>query len=163
AVTSYETLELRHIPPMSARHEMADPPPLLADLIVQGEAAVAEPFVGITTDGNVRRGLFPLGRTGLPPGGVVDPASAFLGSLDTAQRRAVSYPVDSDCWRRWCNVHMWVMRHGLLLEDLSVDQRGAGLDLIRASLSGRGFDEVRNAMRFNELLAQLTGSADEYG
>jgi hypothetical protein len=148
---------------MSARHEVANPPPLLADLIAHGEAAVAEPFVGITTDGNVRGGLFPLGRTGIPLDGVVDAAHAFLGSLGPAQRGAATYPVDSDCWRRWCNVHMWVMRHGVQLEELSVDQRAAALELVRASLSARGFDEVRKAMRFNELLAQLTGSADEYG
>jgi hypothetical protein len=162
-MTSFETLELRHIPPMSARHEVADPPPLLSDLMVRGEAAVREPFVGITSDGSVRRGLFPMGLTGVPLHGIVDAAGAFLSCLDSPQRGAVSFPVDSDRWRRWCNVHMWVMRHGLLLEDLTVDQRAGALELIRASLSARGFDDVRNVMRFNELLAQLTGSEDEYG
>ena len=55
------------------------------------------------------------------------------------------------------------MRHGLLLEDLTEPQRAAALELLRASLSARGFDDVRDVMRFNEVLAEITGSVDEYG
>ncbi len=76
---------------------------------------------------------------------------------------AVTFPVDSDNWRRWCNVHIYLMRHGLLLEDLDQRQRAAALDLLRASLSARGFDDVRTVMRFNEVLADITDSRDEYG
>ncbi len=91
------------------------------------------------------------------------PAEAFLASLDPAQRDTVTFPIDSDNWLRWSNVHIYLMRHGLLLEDLDDRQRAAALDLLRASLSSRGFDDVRTVMRFNEVLADITGSHDEYG
>jgi hypothetical protein len=94
---------------------------------------------------------------------VVDAAAGFLATLDAGQRAAVSFPVDADEWRQWCNVHIYLMRHGLLLEDLSAPQRDAALGLLQASFSARGFDSVRDAMRFNEVLAEITGSLDEYG
>ena len=37
------------------------------------------------------------------------------------------------------------------------------MDLLRASFSSRGFEDVRTVMRFNEVLAEITGSTDEYG
>ena len=83
---------------------------------------------------------------------MVDAAQAYLQSLDAARRDAASLPVDADEWRTWCNVHIYMWRHGLLLEDLDAAQRSAALGLLRASLSARGFDDVRDVMRFNEVL-----------
>ena len=101
--------------------------------------------------------------TGASTRPVVDAAAAFLATLDSSQRTAVTFPVDADEWRQWCNVHIYLMRHGLLLEDLNQVQRQAVLALLRASLSARGYDDVRTVMRFNELLAEITQSFDEYG
>ena len=154
---------LRRMPPLSARRLPPALPPILTDVVEQAERAVAEPFVGITTDGTVRRGLFPIQKTDVSTRPVVDAAAGFLATLDAVQRTTVSFPVDADEWRQWCNVHIYLMRHGLLLEDLSVPQRDAALGLLRASFSARGFDSVRDAMRFNEVLAEITGSLDEYG
>ncbi len=39
---------------------------------------------------------------------------------------------------RWLNVHPLVMRHGVVLEDLSTTQRQAALSLLEASLSTAG-------------------------
>ena len=94
---------------------------------------------------------------------MVDAANAFLAALDSTQRKAVSFPIDADEFRNWCNVHIYLMRHGLLLDDLAERPRQAALELLRASLSARGFDDVRDVMRFNEVLAEITGSLDEYG
>ena len=111
----------------------------------------------------MRPGLFPITSTGVSTRPIVDAGEAFLASLAPAQRDTVTHPVDSDNWLRWSNVHICLMRHGLLLEDLGELQRAAALDLLRASLSSRGFDDVRTVMRFNQFLADLTGSHDEYG
>ena len=46
-------------PPTLARHPF-DRPPRLDKYLAEGEAAVREPFVGITTDGKVVSGLFGL-------------------------------------------------------------------------------------------------------
>jgi Protein of unknown function (DUF3500) len=159
----WAALALRHSPPLSARRRPPELPPVLLDHVALGEQSVAEPFVGITTDGTVRPGLFPIRSTGVSTRPIVDAGLAFVASLDAAQRESVTFPVDSDNWRRWSNVHIYLMRHGLLLEDLDQAQRDAALDLVRASLSARGFDDVRTVMRFNEMLADLTDSRDEYG
>ena len=121
------------------------------------------PFVGITSGGDRRSGLFPLASTGVSTQPMVDAAGAFLASLDGPQRAAVIFPIDADEWRKWCNVHIYLMRHGLLLDDLGDRPRFAALELLRASLSARGFQNVRDVMRFNEVLAEITGSVDEYG
>jgi len=162
-VDDYDSFGLRRMPPLSARRLPPDLPPILTDLVDIGEKVLAEPFVGITTDGAVRPDLFPIGTSGVSTGAVVDAALAFLGTLDATQRSAVTFPVDSDQWRRWCNVHIYLMRHGLLLEDMARQQREAALGLLRASLSQRGFEATRNIMKLNDLLADITSSPDEYG
>jgi hypothetical protein len=162
-MSGHESLGLRRMPPLSARRLPPALPPILTDLVEQAERALAEPFVGITTDGAVRPGLFPLGKTMVSTRPIVDAAAAFLATLDSAQRSAVTFPVEADDWRNWCNVHIYLMRHGLLLEDLSQLQRRAALELLRAAFSARGFENVRDVMRFNEVLAEITGSLDEYG
>jgi hypothetical protein len=159
----WEALGLRRSPPLSARRLPPVIPQILRDHADVGEQTVAEPFVGITTDGTVHKGLFPLTSTGVSTSPITDAGQAFLAALTQAQRDRVSFPIDSENWLRWSNVHIYLMRHGLLLEDLDDRQRAAALDLVRASLSSRGFEDVRTVMRFNQFLADLTESRDEYG
>jgi hypothetical protein len=161
--TDYHELGLRRSPPLSARHLPPQLPDLLVNLMHQADHVPDDPFVGITTDGAVRPGLYPIASTHVSTQPVVEAGHALLARLDDAQRRAVTFTVDSDEWRRWCNVHIYLFRHGLLLEDLSHDQRRAALELVAASFSARGFDLVRDVMRFNEVLADISGSPDEYG
>jgi hypothetical protein len=159
----YDGLGLRRMPPLSARRHPTALPGLLIDLVDFGQRALAEPFRGITSDGSIRPDLFPLLARGPSTRPVVEAGAAFLETLTTTQRAAVTLPIDSDAWRRWCNVHIYLMRHGLLLEDLDQRQREGALGLIRACTSARGFDNHRNVMRLNEHLAEITESPDEYG
>ncbi|HKA03922.1 MAG TPA: DUF3500 domain-containing protein [Acidimicrobiales bacterium] len=162
-LVDYHELGLRHAPPLSARRLPPELPDLLSHLVTQAAHVPEQPFVGITTDGAVRTGLFPLEPTHVSTRPLVDAGLTFLAALDDEQRRAVTFPVDADEWRQWCNVHIYLFRHGLLLEDLTAPQRHAALELVRASFSARGFDTVRDVMRFNEVLADISGSPDEYG
>ena len=50
-----------------------------------------------------------------------------------------------------------------MLEDLTPAQREAALAMLRASLSERGFETVRGAMKLNETLAVITGNTAELG
>jgi len=59
------------------------------------------------------------------------------------------FPVDSDAWRRWSNIHVYLMRHGVSLEEMSPAQRHAALMLLRASLSQQGFETARVSMKLN--------------
>ena len=162
-MTHHEAIGLRRMPPLSARRP---PPAPAAHPRRRGgvrRRVLAEPFVGITAGAHRQPGLFPIRPTGVSTAPMVDAAVAFLDSLDGAQRDAGTFPIEADEFRRWCNVHIYLMRHGLLLEDLTEPQRAAALELLRASLSARGFGDVRDVMRFNEVLAEITGSVDEYG
>jgi hypothetical protein len=129
----------------------------------QAEAAFSQPFKAITTDGNVVPGLFPLRSTGISTRPVVEAAKAFLDTLDSAQREQGTFDVDAIEWRKWFNISPYVFRHGLMLEDLSDDQREAALAMIWASMSERGFESMRDCMKLNHTIGEITGQAEEYG
>jgi hypothetical protein len=127
------------------------------------EAAVAEPFNGVTTDGTIVPGLFRLAATGVSTRPIREAADAFLASLTSTHRASALFPVDSDAWRRWSNIHPWVMRHGVCLDALTPAQRDRALALLAESLSVRGFETARDVMRLNETIREVTGRDDEYG
>ncbi|WP_460775845.1 DUF3500 domain-containing protein [Microbacterium sp. GXF7504] len=129
----------------------------LRALLDDWDGMYAEPFVGITTDGTVREGLYPL-----PAGDTNDPksvaaATAFLASLYPEQRSRVQYPIDAPEWRGWSNPEFVFHRNGIRLEDLADAQAEAFLELLAASLSPEGTARVREAMALNGYLGELTG------
>ncbi len=154
---------IRQRPPMLARQLTSPLPERLGQMLANAAAGVSEPFRGITTTGSVVPGLFSLQRTGVSTRPIKDAATAFLASLSGEQRAAATFAVDSDAWRRWNNTHIFLMRHGALLEELTPAQRDAAFGVLRASLSDRGFETARDIMRLNETLAEVTGSRLEYG
>lgn len=134
----------------------------LQRLLERGKRELSEGFKGITTDGRLLPGLFPLGRTGVSTERVAGAAAAYLRSLTADQRRLGSFEVKSAAWRQWCNVHPYLMRHGLCLKALEPIQREAALALVRESMSASGFETARNVMRLNDYVRELTGRAEEY-
>lgn len=127
------------------------------------EASLTKPFKGITTDGRVVPGLFTIEKTGISTQPVLDAADAFLASLSPQQKAQARFPVDGDAWRRWSNIHPFVMRHGVSLDEMSPAQRDGALALLRASLSVKGFGTARDVMKLNEVIREITGKDDEYG
>jgi hypothetical protein len=128
-----------------------------------GEQRVQEPFKGITTDGSVLPNLFPLEATGVSTEPIRRAALDLLEALDPAQRQQVRFDIDADAWRRWWNIHPFLMRHGLLMEGLADDQREAVLRLVERTLSASGFRTARDVMRLNHTIGEITGSWTEYG
>jgi hypothetical protein len=156
-------LTLRRRPPGSARVLHPQLSPFLAEYRAKGEAAVAEPFTGVTADGIPERGLFPLAKTGVPTRPILESAEAFLEALAPEQRQRARFPLESDAWRRWSNIHPFIMRHGICLDELTPAQRQRALNVVAASLSARGFRTARDVMRLNDLVRHITGNAEEYG
>jgi Protein of unknown function (DUF3500) len=156
-------LRLRQRLAVSARARPAELPPHLQAYADTGEALIAEPFRGITADGGIVPRLFPIQRTGVSARPLQDAAEAFLASLDPEQRARVCFRVASDAWRRWSNIHPFVMRHGVSLDEMSPAQRERALALLRESLSAGGFQTARDVMRLNEFVRTITGSDVEYG
>lgn len=123
---------------------------------------LAEPFRGVTRDGKVLPNLFKTGSTGATTEHIRAAAAAFLKSLDAEQRAKTSFPVDDVEWRKWMNPHFYV-RQGVSLGELTAEQRGAAIELLRASLSAKGLKQSQDIMRLNHTLGELTGKFDEYG
>src|SRR5215471_13206568 len=128
-------LKVRQRTPVSARTRQTDLPPQLQKYVETGEALIAEPFRGITAGGAVAPGLFPLKKTGLSTRQITDAARAFVDSLSEPQRERALFPLESDVWRRWSNIHPFLMRHGISLDEMSPAQRERALTLLCESLS----------------------------
>ncbi len=137
-------------------------PEVLQRLFERGRREQAEAFKGITADGRVVPGLFPISRTGLDTERLAEAAVAYLRSLNPDQRARGSFDVRSPVWRQWCNVHPFLMRHGLCLKELEPPQRAAALALVRESMSAAGFEAARKVMKLNDHVREVTGRAQEY-
>ena len=116
---------------------------------------LAEPFKGITANGTVESGLFPIRASGASTAAVRGAAERFLASLNPEQRSRTLFAVDDPEWRKWMNQHFYV-RQGIGFQEMSESQRRAALALLEAALSPRGMKLTRDIMRLNETLAELT-------
>ncbi|HEY7500748.1 MAG TPA: DUF3500 domain-containing protein [Vicinamibacterales bacterium] len=125
-------------------------------------SALTDPFVGVTANGKVVPGLFPITSTGVSTRPVRDAAAAFLGSLGADQRARTVFPVDDLEWRKWNNVHRYE-RQGVSFKEMTDAQRSRAFDLLRAALSAKGLEQSRNIMRLNETIAEMTKRFEEYG
>ena len=116
---------------------------------------LADPFKGITTNGDIVPGLFPIARTGVSTEPVRNAAEKFISSLNRPTRpnhvpgrRHQVAQVDEPAFLR---------APGNQLQEMTDPQRAAAFGLMHASLSARGFELTRNIMRLNETLAELIG------
>ncbi len=127
-----------------------------------GLAATAQPYVGVTENGKITPGLFPVRSTGVSTAPIKAAADAFLASLTREQLAEATFPIESESWQRWSNVHMFLMRHGACMEQMTEPQRERAVDLMRATLSNAGFDTSIGIMRLNETIREITGRNLEF-
>jgi hypothetical protein len=123
---------------------------------------LAEPFKGITTNGDVVPGLFPIRSTGVSTVPVRSAAEAFLATLTLEQRAKTVFSVDDPEWRKWMNQHFYI-RQGTGFYEMTPAQREVAFDLLRTSLSAKGLEQSRDIMRLNYTLGELNGNFEEYG
>jgi hypothetical protein len=142
-----------------ARGQAKDPADIAESFRQRSEdaerAGLAEPFKGITTDGTVVPNLFEIAPTGISTEGVRNAAVRFIASLSNLQLVRTIFPIDDVQWRKWMNQNFYT-RQGVCFREMTDPQRQAALGLMRASLSASGFELIRNIMRLNETLAELT-------
>jgi hypothetical protein len=98
---------------------------------------LAEPFRGITTNGQVVPDLFYISPTGVSTEAVRNAAEKFLSTLTSVQLARSAFDVDDVQWRKWMNQHFYV-RAGVSLQEMTETQRDAAFGLLHASLSARG-------------------------
>ena len=126
------------------------------------EAALAEPFKGVTTDGTVNPGLFSIQSTGVSTEPVREAAEQFLASLSGEVLKKTRYAANDIEWRQWHNVHR-APREGVSFGEMNDAQRDRAFALFAASLSAKGLKKTKNVMLLNEHLAEIVGKHGEYG
>ena len=139
-----------------------DPPPLIKAMLERARSALAEPFRGIAGANGIVPGLFAREKTGVPLGSLIEAARAFLAALAPDARKAACFPIGDEAWRRWSNIHPWLMRHGVCLADLDGEPRERALALLQETMSAAGYRSARDIMRLNAHMLEVTGKADEY-
>jgi hypothetical protein len=123
------------------------------------DALYPEPFSGITNDGVLRPGLYPLApaRDGeeAPTASMVAAGRKLLEVATREQVTRLTYAVDAHEWKSWANPEFMQHDTGLRLDELDPPVRDAALAVVEASLSPAGFDLARNLMRINGFLGEL--------
>ena len=137
-------------------------PEMLQRLQAKAKKELGDEFLGITSEGILLPGLFPVTKTGVTVTPMAEAAGALLALLDHAQQQKACFDVQSEQWRAWCNIHPFISRHGIGLHELTPAQRGAALNLVGTALSASGFETARNVMRLNEHCLEITGLPEEY-
>ncbi len=122
-----------------------------------------ESFKGVTTNGTVVTGLFPVRSTGVSTEPVRKAASTFLGTLTKEQRTRTEFAVDDPEWRKWMNQHFYI-RQGTSFKEMTDAQRESAIGLLRASLSAKGLKQSRDIMNLNHTLGELNNNDfEQYG
>src|ERR1700730_15576903 len=153
---------LRERPPTPAVRPF-DLPPRMMPMLDRAKTGLAEPFRGIATNGDIVPGLFAINKTGVSLAPLLEAGRSFLSALTAEQRRLVTFVTGDEAWRKWSNIHPWLMRHGICLADFDGHQREAALALIRETMSAAGYQSARDIMRLNEHALEITGKPEEYG
>ena len=153
---------LRERPPTPAVRPF-DLPPRLKPMLDRAKAGLAEPFRGVASGNGIVPGLFTIENTDISLAPLLEAARLFVAALSTEQRKIASFAIGDEAWRKWSNIHPWLMRHGVCLADLRHDQREAALALLRESMSAAGYKSARDVMRLNEHALEITGKPEEYG
>ena len=128
----------------------------------RAEAAIAEDFKGITTNGQIIPNLYSIERSGKSTESVRRAADSLIASLDSQQQRMALFPIDSSEWRNWSNIHRYP-RNGVSLQQMTQQQKQLAFNLLKVSLSAKGFETANNIMILNQVLGELTNKPAEYG
>ena len=124
---------------------------------------LADPFKGITREGQIESGLFKIHSTGVSTEPVRKAAEGLLAVLTKEQRAKTMFAVDDPEWRKWMNQHFYI-RQGVSFLEMTEPQREAAFGLVRASLSAKGLKLTRDIMRLNHTLGELNNNNfEEYG
>ena len=129
----------------------------------QALKALNEPFVGVTSDGEVQPGLFSIRASGVSTAPVVEAAERFLHSLRPDQKVRTVYSVQDPEWRRWSNVDNGIfLRAGVSLKEMTGEQRGAAMALMGESLSARGLQLSLDIMKTDQTLREINNDVLSY-
>lgn len=152
--------ELRVRPSAPTREPDLWTPELLAKVDWRREAA-DEPLRGVVTSDGLVPNLYPLAGAGADTTRIREATAAYLRALTPNELYKARFPMRDVTWRHWNNGARYFLRHGLLLEELDDVKRQLALDVIRASLSEAGHQQVIDLMRLNLTIGEIRGETDK--
>src|SRR3954451_14092043 len=140
--------------------EFARKPGTFTGGLVEGWTPLYEnEFRGVTEDGVLREGLYPLepARPGeeAPVAAMVEAANDLLSVLDEGQRSRLLHPVDAPAWQTWANPEFLQFDTGLRLDCQPEIVREKALALVRALLSPEGFAQAHAMLLVNGFLGEV--------
>jgi hypothetical protein len=115
----------------------------------------AQPFKGITANGEIEQGLFALEDEGLVTEPIVAAGTALLALLSEDERKKIQYPIHAHEWRSWYNPEFPMNSHGLRLDYVSENVRSAVTNLIQATLAAEGNQKMDQTRSANLYLGEL--------
>jgi hypothetical protein len=151
--------EVRGMDPYTYRDFSATPGTFTGGLVEGWTPLYRNEFRGVTEDGVLRDGLYPL--TPVEPGeeapveAMVAAANDLLAVLDDDGRKRISFAVDDVEWQTWANPEFMQFDTGLRLELQPVEVRAKALALMRASLSPEGYDLAHAMTLINGFLGEV--------
>jgi hypothetical protein len=151
--------EVRGLDPYAYGEHARTPGTFTGGLVEGWTPLYRAPFRGVTEDGALREGLYPLepARPGeeAPVEAMVAAANALLAALDVEGREGIAFDVDAVEWQTWANPEFLQFDTGLRLEFQPPQVREAAMTLVRASLSLEGSAAVRAMMLVNGFLGDV--------
>ncbi|KJK12395.1 hypothetical protein UB45_09085 [Terrabacter sp. 28] len=151
--------EVRGMDPYAYRDFAATPGSFTGGLVEGWTPLYRNDFRGVTENGTIRRGLYPL--TPPEPGEeapvaqMVAAAEDLLAALDDDARERVRFVVDAVEWQTWANPEFMQFDTGLRLDGQPQDVRDKALALVRASLSPEGYELAHAMMLINGFLGEV--------
>ena len=151
--------EVRGMDAYAYREHARTPGTFTGGLVEGWTPLYLQEFRGVTEDGTLREGLYPL--TPAEPGeeapvaAMVAAATDLLDALSPEDRARISFPVDAVEWQTWANPEFMQFDTGLRLELQPPQVREKTLALVRASLSPEGYELTSAMMLINGFLGQV--------
>src|SRR3954447_20743799 len=153
--------EVRGMDPYQYREHARTPGTFTGGLVEGWTPLYLAEFRGVTEDGALREGLYPL--TPAEPGeqapgaAMVTAARELLAALDDTGPERHALDVDPPEWQTWATPEFMQFDTGLRLEFQRAGVRQKALALVRASLSPEGHQLVCAMMRINGFLGEVVG------
>ncbi|OAA59777.1 hypothetical protein SPI_05975 [Niveomyces insectorum RCEF 264] len=157
----FTTMQTQDAHSYAAAFKTGRRPPWLHALYEHWQALWQEPYRGVTNDGHVRPGLFPLEDEGVDDaavGAAADRVVALVQADPQLRAKQLVYHIDDPSWRTWSNPEFLLSDRGVRLDEVGETVRTAVLDVLRAALSPEGFAKAQGAMRINGFLGALVGA-----
>jgi hypothetical protein len=151
--------EVRGLDPYAYREHARTPGTFTGGLVEGWTPLYRAPFRGVTEDGTLREGLYPLepARPGeeAPVEAMVAAAQDLLAALSPGDRARITFDVDAVEWQTWANPEFMQFDTGLRLEFQPPEVREKALALVHASLSPEGFELAHAMMLVNGFLGEV--------